>query len=92
MTHQKHRKKYDSTKYNFDKPYLNDHEASAFLNVAEPTLRKSRVTGALLGKPAPNFRKRGRKVDTSRVECEKFNARFSEYENTAQYESKDKEA
>ena len=69
---------------NFDKTYLNDPEASAFLNVAEPTLRKSRVTGVLLGFPAPKFRKRGRKVDTSRVECEKFNAQFSEYQNTSQ--------
>jgi len=87
MKHLKHRKK-----YNFDKPYLNDPEASALLNVAERTLRKSRVTGVLLGKPAPKFRKRGRKVDTAREELEKFNAQFSEYENTAQYESKDKEA
>ena len=71
-------------KFNFDKPYYNDAEAAAFLNISKITLRKSRVTGVLLGKPAPKFRKRNRKVDTAREECEKFNAQFSEFENTAQ--------
>lgn len=73
------------SKINLDnKPYLNDYEAAAFLNVSPFTLRKSRTTGVLLGKPAPKHRKRGRKVDTSRAECEKYNAQFPEFENTAQ--------
>jgi len=81
----------NTPKYDFDKTHFNDDEAAAFINVSPRTLRKSRVTGKLLGKPAPKFRKRGRKVDTAREELEKFNAQFSEYENTAQYESKDKD-
>ena len=41
---------------------LDTHAGAAFLGCADATLRKSRVTGTLLGRPAPAYRKVGRKV------------------------------
>ena len=84
MKHSKHRKKYDLIKYNFDKPHLDTFEAAAFIGCSPYTLRMSRVTGKLFGKPAPKYIKRGKKVDYTPKELKKCNDQFPEYENTAQ--------
>lgn len=77
--------------YNFDKPLLNNNESAAYLNVAPFTLRNSRSTGILLGKPAPRFRKRGRKVIYERTELDRYNDQFPQLQNTSQYKQVDRE-
>jgi len=58
----KRTKKYDSTRYNFDRPHYNTREASAYLGCAEYTLRRSRSTGILFGRATPAYKKLGKLV------------------------------
>ncbi len=77
-----------SPKHSQDRPsyseLIDEKKAAKILDCAPSTLRKSRVTGVLFGKPAPPYVKRGRKVDYNVPTLHKFNAQFHEQENTAQ--------
>jgi hypothetical protein len=57
-------------------------EAARFIGAAPSTLKQSRFTGILFGKPAPPFEKRGRKVLYRKETLEQFNAQFTEQATT----------
>jgi hypothetical protein len=58
--------------------------AAVELGCANNTLRKSRSTGTLFGRPAPQFIKRGYHVFYKKPTLQKFNDQFHEQANTAQ--------
>lgn len=59
-----------------------DAKAAPMLGVAEPTLRKSRCTGVLLGHPAPVFIKQGRRVRYREEDLLAWLAQFQPCRNT----------
>ncbi len=62
---------------------LDTHQAAAEVGCAEYTLRVSRVTGTLFGKPAPKYRKLGRKVVYYREDLLAFLEQFDKQSNTS---------
>ena len=66
----------------FSQP-LDTHQAAAEVGCAEYTLRVSRVTGTLFGKPAPKYRKLGRKVVYYREDLQAFLEQFDKQNNTS---------
>lgn len=63
---------------------LRGQEAAPILGTTCSTLKQSRYTGLLFGKPAPKFIKMGRSARYKLVELLKFRDQFPEYENTSQ--------
>ncbi len=71
-------------KDDYENAFIDTVEAAALLFTTPGSLRTSRVTGLLFGKPTPKFVKRGGKVGyKGKTLCE-FNAQFVEQANTAQ--------
>jgi hypothetical protein len=66
------------------KERLSTKEAADFFGCAESTLKISRVTGLLLGSPAPTYYKIGRKVSYSRTTCQGWLDQFSPQKSTAE--------
>lgn len=64
--------------------FIDTVEAAALLYTTPGSLRTSRVTGVLFGKPTPKFIKRGGKVGYKRETLDAFNAQFHEQANTTQ--------
>lgn len=73
------------SRYNFDKPRFDDHEAAAFIGCSAYTLKRSRTTGTLLGVKSPAHIKMGRMVRYERATLEEWLSQFPEYQNTAQH-------
>jgi hypothetical protein len=61
-----------------------EKQLAAELSISPATIRKSRVTGTLLGKPAPKFLKLGKAVRYTRESIDSFKAQFAEVSNTAE--------
>jgi|TARA_B110000908_G_scaffold155053_1_gene192904 hypothetical protein len=59
-------------------------DAARLIGAAPSSLKQSRYTGLLFGKPAPKFIKMGRSARYKLVELLKFRDQFPEYENTSQ--------
>jgi len=74
------------TDYNRD---FREDEFAADLGISSHTLRKARITGILLGKPAPKFRKlgpaRNSPVTYSPEARQAFKAQFNELGSTGDY-------
>ena len=69
---------------NYQGDFIQTPEAAALLYTTPGTLRTSRTTGSLFGKPTPKFIKRGGKVGYKRETLDTFNAQFHEQSSTAQ--------
>jgi hypothetical protein len=78
-----------SAGYNLDKPDFTNNELAAILGCAPYTVRRSRTTGILLGKKAPRYKNRGRKIAYPREEVVAFDGQFELQENTAQNRADD---
>jgi len=72
------------TEDNYQGDFIQTPEAAALLYTTPGTLRTSRTTGSLLGKPTPKVIKRGGKVGYKRKTLDEFNEQFIEQANTSQ--------
>ena len=63
---------------------FNTRHAAEYTDTSEQSFKRSRVTGELCGKPAPEFKKAGRKVFYLRVVLDKWLADLPGYKNNAQ--------
>lgn len=66
-----------------DDPRFTTHQAARFIGCAPSTLKISRVTGTLLGRRAPAYRKLGRKVVYDRDVLQAWLEQFGTRTNTA---------
>lgn len=64
---------------------LSDSEASKIIGAAPASLKQSRHTGTLFGKPAPIFIKMGRSARYRLSVLLEFRDQFPEYRNTSEY-------
>ena len=64
---------------------LSDNEAAKILGAAPASLKQSRYTGDLFGKPAPPFVKMGRSTRYRLSALLEFRDQFPEYRNTSEY-------
>jgi hypothetical protein len=64
--------------------YLSEKQFAQEMGISPFTVRKSRVTGTLLGQPAPKYLKLGKAVRYTRQSVEDFKALFTEATNTAE--------
>ncbi len=65
-------------------PLLNDVEAAKVLDSTSATLKQSRYTGVLFGRPAPRFIKMGRSAKYKLSTLLEFRDQFPEFQNTAE--------
>lgn len=65
---------------------LNDKSAAPILGIARSTLKQSRHTGILFGRPAPPFTKLGRSARYKLSALLEFRDQFPEYRNTSEYQ------
>lgn len=65
-------------------PILNAQQAASFLNTTTATLKQSRYTGMLYGKPAPCFIKMGRIIRYRLSTLMAFREQFPECRNTTE--------
>lgn len=65
-------------------PLLPDEGAAEVLNSTKSSVKQSRYTGLLYGKPAPKFIKMGRSAKYRLSELLKFRDQFPEYQNTSE--------
>lgn len=65
-------------------PLRDDHTAAPVLGVSPATLRKSRVTGTLLGLPTPAFLKMGKNIRYRDSDLQDWLEQFSTFANTAE--------
>lgn len=65
-------------------PLLDDHATAPLLGVSPATLRKSRVTGTLLGLPTPAFLKMGKTIRYKESDLQAWLDQFSTFANTAE--------
>jgi len=65
-------------------PRLDTICAASFIGCAPSTLKISRVTGSLLGHPAPQYLKIGRKVIYDKVVLDTWLAQFVSRRSTAE--------
>lgn len=63
---------------------LNEKEASNVLSTTAATLKQSRYTGILFGKPSPSFIKMGRSTRYKLSVLLIFLEQFPEYQNTSE--------
>tara|TARA_B110000879_G_scaffold199038_1_gene271436 strand:- start:241 stop:528 length:288 start_codon:yes stop_codon:yes gene_type:complete len=63
---------------------LDETSASKIIGAASSSLKQSRHTGMLFGKPSPVFIKMGRSARYKLSELIKFRDQFPEYQNTSQ--------
>ena len=66
-------------------PMLSDHEAAPVVGASKNTLKQSRHTGLLFGKPSPTFIKCGRSARYKLSALIEFRDQFPEYNNTSEY-------
>ncbi len=66
-------------------------EAAGFIGVAPSTMKQSRSTGLLLGKPAPKYSKRGRLVRYRNKTLRKWVRQFQTYRKASEAFSSNKE-
>ncbi len=66
-----------------DKPRLSNSEAAIFIGCSPSTMKISRVTGRLLGKAAPSYRKLGKKVAYDLTILQEWLEQFANQKNTA---------
>ena len=67
-----------------EKLYYGNNEAAVIVGAASNSLKQSRNSGVLFGKPAPRYEKRGKKVIYRLNTLREFNEQFNEQQNTAQ--------
>lgn len=67
----------------YEKPRLNSSEAAIFIGCSSSTMKISRVTGRLLGKAAPTYRKLGKKVVYDLTVLQEWLEQFANQKNTA---------
>jgi hypothetical protein len=65
-------------------PLLSDVEAAKVLDSTSATLKQSRYTGVLYGRPAPKFIKMGRSAKYKLSTLLEFRDQFQEFQNTAE--------
>lgn len=65
-------------------PLLDDHATAPLLGVSPATLRKSRVTGTLLGLPTPNFLKIAKTIRYRDADIREWLSQLSCFGNTAE--------
>lgn len=65
-------------------PLRDDHAAAPMLGVSPATLRKSRVSGTLLGLPTPVFLKMGKTIRYRDSDLKAWLNQFSTFANTAE--------
>jgi predicted DNA-binding transcriptional regulator AlpA len=65
-------------------PLLDDHATAPLLGVSPATLRKSRVTGTLLGLPTPNFLKIAKTIRYRESDIREWLSQLSCFGNTAE--------
>jgi|GEM_PF-1429834 len=65
-------------------PLRDDHTAAPVLGVSPATLRKSRVSGTLLGLPTPAFLKMGKTIRYRESDLQAWLDQFSTFANTAE--------
>ena len=65
---------------------LADLEASRLLGAAKSTLKQSRHSGILFGRPAPPFLRLGRSIRYRLSDLLEFRDQFPEYRNTSEYQ------
>ena len=63
---------------------LNTDNGAEYIGVSDNSLKTSRRTGELCGRPAPEYKKAGRKVIYLRSTLDKWLADLPSYKNTAQ--------
>lgn len=66
-------------------PMLSDKEAASVVGASKSTIKQSRHTGVLFGKPSPTFVKCGRSTRYKLSVLIKFRDQFPEYNNTSEY-------
>jgi len=74
----------NETDENNFRDWITNDAAARVVGCANNTMRKSRSTGILFGRPAPRFIKRGYRVFYKIPTLKKFNSQFYEQKNTAQ--------
>lgn len=65
-------------------PLLGDVEAAEVLSSTCASMRQSRYTGQLFGRPAPRFTKMGRSAKYKLSTLLEFRDQFPEFQNTAE--------
>lgn len=65
-------------------PLRDDHTAAPILGVSPATLRKSRVSGTLLGLPTPVFLKMGKAIRYRDSDLKAWLDQFSTFANTSE--------
>jgi hypothetical protein len=68
-------------------PLLSEDEAARVVGSATSTLKQSRHTGMLFGRPAPRFRLMGKSPRYLLSTLHKFRNQFPDYANTSEYQS-----
>ncbi len=68
--------------------FLKNVDAAEILGVAPSTLKQSRHTGQLFGRPAPPFLRCGRNIRYKFSALASFSDQFAEYQNTSQINEK----
>ena len=68
---------------NLSGPHLSSKNAAKYTCCADSTMKISRVTGMLLGYPAPSYRKIGRKVIYDKAVLDAWLDQFGTKNNTA---------
>ena len=68
-------------------PILCDVEAAKVLDSTSASLKQSRYTGILFGRPAPKFIKMGRSAKYKLSTLLAFRDQFTEFQNTAEAHS-----
>ncbi|MDB4567605.1 hypothetical protein N9104_02465 [Pseudomonadales bacterium] len=69
-----------------DQPLLNERQAAIFLGAAASSVKQSRHTGMLFGKPSPSFVKCGRSTRYKLSALLEFRDQFPEYRSTSEYQ------
>ena len=64
---------------------VSDKYAAPIVGARTSSLKQSRHTGLLFGKPAPPFIKLGRSVRYRKSDLEECRDQFPEYNNTSEY-------
>ena len=69
-----------------DERLLNERQAASLLGAAASSIKQSRHTGILFGKPSPPFIKCGRSARYKLSALIEFREQFLEYNNTSEYQ------
>lgn len=72
-------------------PLLNDVQAASIIGTTGASLKQSRYTGLLFGKPAQKFLKMGKSAKYKLSTLQAFVDQFSEFQSTSEYSCPKKE-